>query len=41
MRTEDICEWCGKKEYHNSDDCKLISLARIAKALEKIARGQN
>ena len=35
------CDMCGGREYHSNDECQAISLARIAKALEKIARGKN
>jgi hypothetical protein len=35
------CDRCGGREYHSNDECQAISLARIANALEKIARGNN
>ena len=40
MSKEETCEWCGAKEYHVYQECQAVSLAKIAKALEKIAKGQ-
>jgi hypothetical protein len=34
------CDMCGSNDYHGREECQAISLARIAEALEIIARKQ-